>query len=46
DVVTANEDFGYLVGFSKDDAVKYPVAEFEQIVPAEARLVISLKPAY
>jgi hypothetical protein len=44
--VTANEDFGYLIGFSKDDAVKYPVVEFEQIVPADARLVISLKPAY
>ena len=44
--MTANEGFGYLIGFSKDDAVKYPVVEFEQIVPADTRLVISLKPAY
>ena len=32
-------------GFSKNEAVKYPVATLDQIVPADARLVISLVPA-
>ena len=32
-------------GFSKNEAVKYPVATLNQILPADARLVISLLPA-
>ena len=32
-------------GFSKNEAIKYPVATLDQIVPADARLVISLVPA-
>ena len=32
-------------GFSKNEAVKYPVATLDQVVPVDARLVISLVPA-
>ena len=44
--VMSNQEFGYLVGFDKGTDSKFPVAEVEQLVPAEARLVISLRPAY
>jgi hypothetical protein len=44
--VMSNEEFGYVVGFDKGSDSKFPVAEAEQLVPAEARLVISLRPAY
>ena len=44
--VMSNQEFGYLVGFDKGSDSKFPVAEVEQLVPAEARLVISLRPAY
>ena len=44
--VMSNQEFGYLVGFDKGSDSKFPVAEVEQLVPAEARLVLSLRPAY
>ena len=44
--VISNQEFGYLVGFDKGSDRKFPVAEVEQLVPTEARLVISLRPAY
>ena len=44
--VIANAEFGYLVGFNKGDAQKYPTVEFEKLIPANARLVISLKPSH
>ena len=44
--VMSNQEFGYLVGFDKGSDSKFPVAEIEQLVPADARLVISLRPAY
>ena len=44
--VMSNQEFGYLVGFDKGSDSKFPVAEVEQLVPTEARLVISLRPAY
>ena len=44
--VIANQKFGYRVGFNKGDGSKFPVADIEQLVPADARLVISLRPAY
>ena len=44
--VMSAQEFGYLVGFDKGSDSKFPVAEVEQLVPAEARLVISLRPAY
>ena len=44
--VIANDEFGYLVGFNKGDAKKYPTVEIEKLIPANARLVISLKPSY
>ena len=44
--VISNQEFGYLVGFDKGSDSKFPVAEIEQLVPADARLVISLRPAY
>ena len=44
-MVIANDEFGYRVGFSKGDAQKYPTVEIEKLVPANARLVISLKPS-
>ena len=46
EIVIANDEFSYRVGFSKGNARKYPTAEIEQLVPANARLVISLKPAH
>ena len=44
--VISNKEFGYSVGFGKDVKQQYPTVEIENIVPANARLVISLKPAY
>jgi hypothetical protein len=44
--VISNQEFGYRVGFDKGSDSKFPVAEIEQLVPADARLVISLRPAY
>ena len=44
--VISNSEFGYIVGFAKGIKQQYPTVEFETIVPAGARLVISLKPAY
>ena len=44
--VISNSQFGYIVGFGKGDKQQYPTVELEEIVPANARLVISLKPAY
>ena len=44
--VISNNEFGYIVGFAKGIKQQYPTVEFETIVPANARLVISLKPAY
>ena len=46
ETVIANDEFAYRVGFDKGDAQKYPNVEIEQLVPENARLVISLKPAY
>ena len=44
--VMSNQEFGYVVGFDKGSDSKFPVAEVEQLVPAGARLVISLRPNY
>ena len=44
--VISNSEFGYIVGFGKGAKQQYPTVEFEKIVPANARLAISLKPAY
>ncbi|MDB9891346.1 hypothetical protein OAD74_08245 [Alphaproteobacteria bacterium] len=44
--VMSNQGFDYRFGFDKGSDSKFPVAEVEQLVPAEARLVISLRPAY
>ena len=44
DVVVANDDFGFRIGFSASLSRQYPTAEIEQVVPANGRLVISLKP--
>ena len=44
--VVSNSEFGYIVGFGKGAKQQYPTVEFEEIVPANARLVISLKSAY
>ena len=44
--VISNKEVGYTVGFGKDVKQRYPTVEIEKIVPANARLVISLKPAY
>ncbi len=44
--VISNSEFGYIVGFAKGIKQQYPTVEFETIVPINARLVISLKPAY
>ena len=44
--VISNSQFGYIVGFGKGDKQQYPTVELEKIVPANARLVISLKPDY
>ena len=44
--VISDDEFGYGVGFDKDDKQKYPTVEIEKIVPKNARLVISLRPAY
>ena len=45
-VVVSNSEFGYVVGVGKGTKQQYPTVEFERIVPANTRLVISLKPAY
>ncbi len=44
--VTSNSVFGYTVGFGKGAKQQYPTVEFEEIVPEDARLVLSLKPSY
>ena len=44
--VMSNQEFGYVVGFDKGSDSKFPLAEVEQLVPAGARLVISLRPNY
>ena len=44
--VITNQEFGYRVGFDKGSDSKFPIADIEQLVPADARLVISLRPAY
>jgi len=45
-IVISNSEFGYTVGFGKGTKQQYPTAELENIVPVNARLVISLKSAY
>ena len=42
--VIENNQFGYLVGFNKNEDFKLPTVEVEKIVPAGARLVLSLLP--
>ena len=44
--VISNSEFGYTVGFGKGIKQQYPTVKIEKVVPANARLVISLKPAY
>ena len=44
--VISNSEFGYIVGFAKGTKQQYPTVELEKVVPANARLVISLKPSY
>ena len=44
--IISNSELGYIVGFGKGTKQQYPTVEIEKIVPANARLVISLKPAY
>ena len=44
--IVANSEFGYTVGFGKGIEQQYPTVEIEEIVPANARLVISLRPGY
>ena len=44
--VISNSEFGYTVGFGKGIKQQYPTVEIEKMVPAKARLVISLKPAH
>ncbi|MDC1383239.1 hypothetical protein N8500_07110 [Candidatus Puniceispirillum sp.] len=44
--VIANDEFGYRVGFDRNDDQKYPTVEIEKLIPANARLVISLKPSF
>ena len=44
--VVSNSEVGYIVGIKKGTKQQYPTFELEKIVPANARLVISLKPAY
>ncbi|MEK9850059.1 MAG: hypothetical protein VW665_06080 [Candidatus Puniceispirillum sp.] len=43
--VIRNDRQIYVAGYKEGEAVKYPVAEFDQKVPAGARLVISLAPS-
>jgi hypothetical protein len=42
--VLSNEAFGYKTGFDTDRARLLPVVEFELVVPADGRAVISLTP--
>ena len=44
DEVLSNEAFGYKTGFNTDLARLLPVVEFELVVPADGRAVISLTP--
>ena len=44
DQVVSNDSFGYKNGFDTDLARLLPVVEFELVVPAGGRAVISLKP--
>ena len=44
DEVLSNEAFGYKTGFDTDLARLLPLVEFELVVPADGRAVISLTP--
>ena len=44
--IISNDEFGYVVGFDQDNKQQYPTVEIKKIVPDNARLVISLRPAY
>ena len=44
DEVLSNQAFGYKTGFNTDLARLLPVVEFELVVPADGRAVISLTP--
>ena len=44
DEVLSNQAFGYKTGFNTDLAQLLPVVEFELVVPADGRAVISLTP--
>jgi hypothetical protein len=46
DQVIANQRLSSVAGIKKDEGLKYPVTEIEQLVPAGARLIISLAPSY
>ena len=46
DQVVSNDSFGYKNGFDTDLERLVPVVEFEMVVPAGGRAVISLKPTY
>ena len=46
DNLLSNETFAYRIGFSTDLERLLPVFEFELVVPADGRAVISLMPAY
>ena len=46
DEVLSNEAFGYKTGFDTDLARLLPVVEFELVVPADGRVVISLTPTH
>jgi len=43
--VIGNDQFGYKVGIETEEKLIYPVAEFEAIIPAGARIVLSLVPS-
>ena len=46
DNVLSNETFGYKNGFDTDLERLLPVFEFDLVVPADGRAVISLRPTY
>ena len=46
DQVIASQRLSSVAGIKKDEGLKYPVADIEQLVPVGARLVISLAPSY
>ena len=45
EVVVGNDELGYRVRFDDKPLSQYFTAEFKQVVPANSRLVISLKPS-